>query len=272
MNAEALNVPPNSQNDSETSSAPEVLGPLRGQIWLTLQTRQAWQLVRGRNGTPDKPPITGLVGFADRLRVIWQAARNDDPYADWWLIKVHEGIEAAGTLIRHRQQALDTLLQQMGSMEVTIAVSQHPFRMPLQFANPYAYQGARLLSAYDTLVCQAMSAHHVGLLDSRSCREELSVCARKVRSVFSLPQTYRFLGIDRLLVRHGTRESGRARQLMGEVPEDVLSGERQAPLVPRKVRFPGGFAGNVGLHPKSTGPNPHRPDSENDALSESSIS
>jgi len=262
MNANAPNVPPNPRSVSESSSAPEALGPLRGQVWLTLQTHQARQLVRGRNGTPDKPPITGLVGFADRLRVIWQAARNDDPYADWWLIKVHEGIEAAGTLIQHRQQALDTLLQQMGSMEVTVAVSQHPFRMPLQFANPYAYQGARLLSAYDALVCQAMTTHHVGLLESRSCREEHSVCARKVRSVFSIPQSYGFLGIDRPLVRQGTGESERARQLMGAVPADVLNGERQAPLVPRKVRFPGGFAGNVGLHP---GSNLNRPDRENDA-------
>ena len=262
MNAQAPNAPPSPRTDTESPSEPEALGPLRGQVWLTLQTRQAQQLVRGRNAMPDKPPITGLVGFADRLRLIWQAARNDDPYADWWLIKVHEGIEAAGTLIGHRQQALDTLLQQVGSMEVTIAASQHPFRMPLQFANPYAYQGARLLSVYDTLACHALTAQHVGLLDSQSGNAELGVCARKVRSVFAIPQSYRFLGIDRSQIRKGTGEIQRAYQLMGEVPEDVLNGERQAPLAPRKVRFPEGFTDSVGLHPKS---DPRRPDSENDA-------
>ena len=52
-------------------------GVLRGQVWLTIQTRQAQQLVRGRNGTAEKPAITGLVGFANQLRVIWQAARNE---------------------------------------------------------------------------------------------------------------------------------------------------------------------------------------------------
>ena len=262
MNAQAKNAPSSSRSDAESPSEPEVLGPLRGQVWLTLQTRQAQQLVRGRSATPGKPAITGLVGFAERLRVIWQAARNDDPYADWWLIKVHEGIEVAGTLIGHHQQALDTLLQQVGSMEIIIAASRKPFRMPLQFANPYAYQGARLLSAYDTLVCHALTAQHVGLLDSRSCSAELGVCARKVRSVFAIPQGYRFLGIDRPAVRQGIDESKRARQLMGEVPEDVLSGEHQAPLAPRKMRFPAGFAGSVGLHPESE---PRRPGSEKDA-------
>ncbi len=71
----------------------EKLGPLRGQVWLTLQTNQARRLVRGRNGTKGRSPIIGLGLFAERLRLIWQASRNDDPYADWWLIKVHEAIE-----------------------------------------------------------------------------------------------------------------------------------------------------------------------------------
>ena len=39
---------------------------------------------------------------------------------------------------------------------------------------------------------------------------------------------------------------------MGEVPEDILSGEHQAPLAPRKVKFPTGVAGQVNLHPGST--------------------
>ena len=264
MNAEDPIYSLNPQYGPQALPAPEAVGPLRGQIWLTIQTRQAQQLVRGRTGTPDKPPIIGLVGFADRLRVIWQAARNDDPYADWWLIKVHEGIEATGTLIRQRQQALTSLLQQMESIEVTTAASQHPFRMPLQFANPYAYQGAKHLSAYDTLVCTALTAHHIGLLDRAACQEELNVCARKIRSLFVIPQSYRFLGVDRPLIHRGTAESERAGHLMGELPAGVLSGERQAPLVPRKVRFPNGFAGNRSLHSKPSVSNPHPPDRENE--------
>ena len=128
-----------------------------------------------------------------------------------------------------------TLLQQMGSMEVTIAASRQPFRMPLQFANPYAYQGAKLLSAYDTLVCTALTAHHVGLLDSEACQGELKVCARKIRSLFAIPQGYRFLRINRESLQKASGKSHDARQAMGEVPEDVLSGERQAPLVPREA-------------------------------------
>jgi hypothetical protein len=67
------------QNLVERPRPPSTPGALHGQIWLTVQTNQAQQLIHGRAGTPDKPAIIGLIGFADRLRVIWQAARHDDP-------------------------------------------------------------------------------------------------------------------------------------------------------------------------------------------------
>ncbi len=244
-------------DDRITAAQPNTLsdpGPLRGQAWLTVQTRQAQHLIRGRKGTAGKPAIIGLTGFADRLRVIWQAARNDDPYADWWLIKIHEAIDASGAFIRDRQAELDSQLDQMTGLEVAIAGSLKPCRIPLQFANPYAYRAARLLSEYDTLVCTLLTARHIGLLDSEATEDLLKLCGRKIRSTFAVPQGYRFLKIDRASLSQGGGKSSNARQAMGEVPDDVLSGERHAPLVTRKVQFPAGFAGNVALRPKSPEP------------------
>ena len=117
---------PEQTDSTQTSTSTDAQtgpGVLRGQVWLTIQTWQAQQLVRGRNGTPDKPAILGLVGFADRLRMIWQAARNDDPYADWWLIKVHEALESASQLITTQQKELDARFDQMTAIEVTVAAS-----------------------------------------------------------------------------------------------------------------------------------------------------
>jgi hypothetical protein len=62
-----------------------------------------------------------------------------------------------------------------------------------------------------------------------------------------LPQNYRLLTIDRESVRRQTGRSHEARQIMGEVPDDILSGEHQAPLVPRKVKVPAGVPGHVNL-------------------------
>jgi len=247
MNADNPIPRQNNQNHVVQTRQPSTPGALHGQVWLTIQTSQAQQLIRGRDGTLDKPAIIGLIGFADRMRLIWEAARNDDPYADWWLIKVHEAIDVAGTDIARRQADLVKQLEQMTAMEVSVAVSQRPYRVSLQFANPYAYRGAQLLAEYDRLVCTALTACHIGLLDAETRLHVQKVCARKLRALFLIPQSYRLLKIDRETVRMATDRNHEARQTMGAVPDDVLSGERQAPLVPRKVKIPIGVAGHVNL-------------------------
>ncbi len=213
-------------------------GALRGHAWLTVQTRQAQQLIRGRDGSLDKPAIIGLIGFADRLRVIWQAARDDDPYADWWLIKVHEALEQARKSVNQYQEDLATLKAKMQAMEVTVAESLRPYRIRLQFANPYAYQGAQLIAEYDTLVRTVLTYRHIGQLDDESAKVIINLCARKIRGTFVVPQGYRLLGIDRLCLQRSSGKDPRAFSQMGELPEEVLSGEHRAPIVPRKAPFP----------------------------------
>jgi integrating conjugative element protein (TIGR03761 family) len=228
-----------------------------------VQTLQAQRLIHGRQATDGKPTIVGLVGFADRLRILWLAARRDDPYADWWLIQVHEAIEAVSASIRREQAQLDHQLEQLNGMEVSVAASTRPYRVQLQFANPYAYRGAQVLSAYDRLICTALTARHIGLLDGANYRQIQETCARRLRALFLIPQGYRLLKIDREMVRHNLGRSSEARQLMGTVPEDILSGERLAPIAPRKVKAPHGMAGPMGLHPAAP-PEVKSPITEND--------
>lgn len=252
-----LNSPMNANNPTAVQQAqqlvdppkqPERPGALHGQVWLTVQTNQAQQLIQGREGTEDKPMIVGLIGFADRLRVIWQAARDDDPYADWWLIKIHEAIDAVKDYVGCHQIELAKQLQQMTAIEVSVAASQQPYRVQLQFANPYAYRAAQLLAGYDALVCTALTARHIGLLDGATYTQIQKACARKLRALFMLPQGYRFLKINREAVHKATSRFHDARQLMGQIPEDVLSGHHQAPLAPRRAKLPTGVAGQMRLH------------------------
>jgi hypothetical protein len=51
---------------------------------------------------------------------------------------------------------------------------------------------------------------------------------------------------------------------MGDLPDDILSGERQAPLAPRKTALPSGFVGHVKLHPGLPASNTMLPQDKND--------
>jgi len=222
--------------------AADMPGALRGQAWLTLQTRQALRLVRGRKPIRGKPAILGLVQFAERLRLIWQAARDDDPWADWWLIRVHESVEASARYFEDRKTKLEDLLARDPAMDITVAGSERPSRVPLQFANPYAYRGARLLGQYDTLVCMVLTVRRVGLLDSEGSDQVIRSCGRKLRSTFTVVHEYRFTGVSRELLVRGDAKSDAARAAMGEVPDEIVDGELRAPITPRKLRFPTAYA------------------------------
>lgn len=224
--------------DSADVTEPVSPGALRGEIWLTLQTHQALILVHGRDALSDKPAIVGLTGFADRLRIIWTAARHDDPYADWWLLKVDAAIDAAASLIRSHQSAVAEQLDQFIPMAIAIAMSDSPARIRLRFANPYAYQAARLLARFDELICAVVTANHVGLIDTARRAQIQHACARKLRSLFMLPLAYRKMKLDRPTVQTRTGRAHEARQKMGEVPDEVLSGERRAPFAPRRWSSP----------------------------------
>ncbi len=147
MNSDNLTV----QDDSVVEHSESSIGALQGEVWLTVQTYQAQSLIRGRRSSEGKSAIVGLIGFADRLKSLWQAVRFDDPYADWWLIKVEEAIAASRAQLQQVQEQLESLPPLHNGIEFGIAKSSQPQRVSLQFANPYAFRAAQMLAEFDQI-------------------------------------------------------------------------------------------------------------------------
>lgn len=199
-------------------------GMLRGAVWLTVHTREAVRLVKGRQRTRKKPAIIGLLGYARLVREIWAADRLDDPYAAYWLLKVQATLDEAQSYLNDERVTLEQRIAEVDTFTIEPAVSVNPFVLPLKFNNPYAFRGARLLSEYDSLVRQLRSAAYVGLVGSADVAQSLPLLGRGVRRVFTSPLGYHRLGITRTDVRLGTASARRARELMGEVPETIMTG------------------------------------------------
>ena len=214
------------------------VGSLQGEVWLSVQTYQAQSLVRGRRSTEGKPAIMGLLGFAVQLNTLWQAVRMDDPYADWWLIKIEAAIALCREHLSYLLEELSALLESHSSFQISIAESSKPQRISLQFANPYAFRGAQMLADYDRLMCLVMTVRHLGIGIPQDLNEQVDASARRLRSVFALPQGYHCCDIDRIAVMQGGQLGRNARERMGEVPEDILCGDRLPALRPVPFRAP----------------------------------
>ncbi|MEX2123860.1 MAG: TIGR03761 family integrating conjugative element protein [Woeseia sp.] len=224
-----------SNDQCQPGTARYLPGKLRGEVWLTVQTRIAQGFIFGRAATVDKPSILGLLGFADRLRVIWNAAGTDDPYADWWLIKVDKALEHARDRIYSEQAALAAIMQKQSALQIQVAESEQPYRIALQFANPYAFWGAQLIGEFDGVARTVLTARYVGLLNSTAAHEYLQMCSGPIRTLFAVTQGYRALAINRDSMNGDGKAVRDAVDVMGVLPPSVLSGDRKPSLTPYRA-------------------------------------
>ncbi len=79
-----------------------------------------------------------------------------------------------------------------------------------------------------------------------------------------IPQGYRFLRIERADIQKGNEKGNQAVQLMGTLPDEILSGEHRAPLAPTQRHMSSGFSRKLELHPTSSAPGAAQVISEND--------
>ncbi len=232
-----INKPSNTDPATEYRGSGDSPGALRAEISLTIQTRHAQRLITGRPKGDDRPAIMGLTHFASRLRQISDCARADDPYADWRLIKIQEELERSDTELKKILAELEIRLTDVDSVEIQVAQSLEPIKIPLQFRSPYAFRGAYLAATFDEVVRATLTIRHVGLMRVSETERLLDKAARLVRRAYSSPSGYKYFGITRKDVSEGNAKAQEAEKMMGPVPEEILTRKRVADYVPDQSRF-----------------------------------
>lgn len=235
---------PSAQQDNRSRA--DAPGALHSQATMEIQTRQAQRLVYGRMASEGKHEIVGLLRFAAMLRPIWGGSIADDPYADWWLVKIERELMRARDQLKEMESTVEQHLTGAPAVNVVLAQSLAPSRLDLNFSNPYAFHGAYLLADFDKLVRAVLTARHVGLMDLQTGERLLAQGGRQLRSAYEAAKGYRYMGVTREDLAQGTAKAAKAREAMGELPQPVISGELRAAYAP-KVRGAQGAA----EHPES---------------------
>lgn len=217
----------------DARSRADAPGALRSQATMEIQTRQAQRLVYGRMASEGKHEIVGLLRFAAMLRPIWSGSMADDPYADWWLVKIERELTQARDQLKRMEKTVEQHLAGAPAINVVVAQSLSPARLELNFSNPYAFHGAYLLVDYDSLVRTVLTARHVGLMDSRTSEKLLAEGGRYLRAAYETAKGYRYLGVRRVDLVQGTAKARKAIETLGELPQPVITGELRATYAPK---------------------------------------
>ncbi|WP_437610074.1 PFL_4669 family integrating conjugative element protein [Erwinia sp. V71] len=222
---------------NETESLQLNLGSLRSAMSLTLHTHHASRIWHGRTPSEGKPGIIGLNGFVAIMNKLKRGAEQDDPYSDWWMLRIEDKLsttkEQLQTLREQVDQALADIPQALSLGE---NLNVQPVKLPLFVSSQLGFMAVYLLADYDDLARRLILAHHTALIDRSTLERWLGEGAHSLRSLFSLAQQYRYSGTKRDDFAANNAAARAAVEKYGELPQDVLEGERRSRFAPPLIR------------------------------------
>ena len=200
---------------------------------IYLHTNHAIALFKGRSATNDKPEIYGVPRFSGAVGQIWKAAASDDPWADWWLVKIDERIDEARHKLGEYRGELEKLLPTSKNININMPESTAPVRMPLEFGTPsYPYRLAYIISEYDELCALIRGLVHNGLLGKQKSERHFRNSGKPIRAALQSSGGYRFQGVTRNDVLTNNQKAQKAKLLMGDVPTNVFEMKIRSDFAP----------------------------------------
>lgn len=206
-------------------------GRLAGTISFEIHTADAQQLFSGYG----KEKTTGLLEFGAVMGKIWDAAGRDDPYADWFLLKIYDAVvklrNQLAVVIQDYQQKIHQVYGRE-HLQLTPFLSQQPVIKQLWFRTQYGYLGANVIADFDELMRTVLTANRVGVLLGKTHEDIREHYAVLIRSLFSLPSKWQDLSITREVISQSIEQAKKAKKLMGELPDKVLTKSLRSPFSP----------------------------------------
>ena len=220
---------------------------------MTLHTRDAYRMFTGRSADADgqASPIPGGRRFAAVMKSIWHLSANDNPYADWILIRMYEELVAVRRHLDQATQACEASFEALRrkGLSFSVMASRNPKSVDLGFRSPYGYATAEAIVEFDYYVRMIKTLVHKDRMSDADGRAAIRAVGREMRSLFLEPIRW-----ERNLLREELRaltrgdflatadESARKRvqaavSLFGEVPRAIFTGASAPRHSRRRVRL-----------------------------------
>ncbi|TCL02206.1 PFL_4669 family integrating conjugative element protein [Sodalis ligni] len=218
---------------NETESLQLNLGSLRSAMSLTLHTHHASRIWHGRAATEGKPGIVGLNGFVAIMNKLKRGAEQDDPYSDWWMLRIEDKLAATSEQLQNLREQVDQALAEVPpALSLGENLNVQPVKLPLFVASQLGFMAVYLLADYDDLARRMILAHHTAMIDRSTLERWLKEGAHALRSLFSLAQQYRYSGTKRDDFAANNAAARVVLEKYGELPQDVLEGTHRSRFAP----------------------------------------
>ena len=207
---------------------PPAAGPFRLEqsSSIEIHTTIAIRYFLGRVGKGN-----GALQFAQQMRAIWRAVKQNDPYADQALIDIEAALETARKNIQEQLAEAASLLTSQPGVRIEAARSLQPFMLPLRFATPYGFQAAFMIGEFDQFVRTVRTARALGMHAPDD--EVLYAAGSIIKAALEQPKKWHATGVTRIDVRKQTEIAKKAHALMGKLRLDVMACAKRAYHAPK---------------------------------------
>lgn len=195
---------------------------------IILHTKLAQALWRGEW----KMGKMGLVQFAARISILFSAAKANDPYAEWFLLKTFKAITEACEKIDEIEKTANSYFEQFRGITVVLWEEVKPKCFPMHFSNKFSSIAAyKLVAKADYVIRQILTLDKYGVLlnqDKVTKRKVMNI----VQEVFSIPMKWRNTSVSREDIALQNTKAVLARNYMGSLPDAVLNRKITLPIMP----------------------------------------
>lgn len=195
---------------------------------LVLHTKSAQRLYDGEW----KHGRMGLLQFASAITILWKCSKQDDPYAEWYLLKIYEALQEASTKLKHYESTLKEQLNNLRGFEIGLMSHPTPLKQPLRFASPFAFMAATLIEQVDYINRQLFTIQRMGIMPNEKLMPRDLL--RELQTIFQLPRHWRYTGVTRNDIEQNNQKAQKAKELFGELPPAILNKEIRFAFFPKQ--------------------------------------
>ena len=230
-------------NTEKTTSEIGKIGKLQSTISGTIHTKQAAQLIQGaviKNSKTEesekKFKAIGLYNFSVKCRVMEDAIKKDDPYADAAFYHMHE------LIIRERQilkEQISTFRNWLSgeipkTLSLTEAMNLQPLQLDFKFNSTLAFQVLYYILDLDEHFRLIKLAQHISLVDPSQSNKTIHDGMRKARNIMNQINFYKHTDGTRKDVLDDNQRAKKAASAMPQLhlDDNFILGKLRSALAP----------------------------------------
>lgn len=176
-----------------------------------------------------------LLHIAERLRTLWQAAKDNNPYADLYLLQLEDTMLTARHELKRCEKQYQQQLMQYPDIQLELVTSQNPLVMQLYFLNIYSFRTAILIGHFDRLARYALSLQNITFDIKVPLSQVLQELGAPLRKLLEIPKQWQLFKVTREDIQQNNEIAKAAQTHFGTVPDArILSGEIRPELISKK--------------------------------------